>query len=150
MRLEDELKQTKFKDEHQRAMLNIVFTANWLEVSISQVLKPYDLSSQQYNVLRILRGSRPSPLNLLDIQERMMDKMSNATRLVEKLRQKGLLTRKQCESNRRKVEIRITDKGMDLLTELDPLIDSNHKQMTKRISKEDAATLSALLDKLRD
>ncbi|CAL1516354.1 MarR family transcriptional regulator [Chitinophaga sp. MM2321] len=150
MKLEDEIKQTRFKDEYQRAMLNIVFTANWLEVGISHVLKPYDISSQQFNVLRILRGSSPKPLNLLDIQERMMDKMSNATRLVEKLRQKGLLTRNQCESNRRKVEIEITDKGKALLTELEPIIDKNHKRLTKKITKEEVSMLNELLDKLRD
>ena len=150
MKLEEELKQTRFKDEYQRAMLNIIFTGNWLEVGASHVLKQYDLSSQQFNVLRILRGSAPKPLNLLDIQERMMDRMSNATRLVEKLRQKGLLTRQQCDSNRRKVEIEITDKGQALLKELDPIMEKNHKELTKKLTKEEAATLNELLDKLRD
>ncbi|MCW3463063.1 MarR family winged helix-turn-helix transcriptional regulator [Chitinophaga nivalis] len=149
MRLEEAIKQPRFKDEYQKAMLNIVFTANWLEVAIAQVLKRYDLSSQQYNVLRILRGSKPRPLNLLDIQERMMDKMSNATRLVEKLRQKGLLTRSQCESNRRKVEIEITDKGMALLTELDPLMHQADREIVKKITEEEAQQLNMLLDKLR-
>ncbi|RBL92851.1 MarR family winged helix-turn-helix transcriptional regulator [Chitinophaga flava] len=149
MRLEDEIKQVKFKSDYQRAMLNIVFTANWLEVGISKILKHYDLSSQQYNVLRILRGSRPNPLNLLDIQERMMDKMSNATRLVEKLRQKGLLTRIQCPSNRRKVEIEITDKGMEVLRELDPAVEKNDEFLAQKMTKEEAHQLSHLLDKLR-
>jgi len=150
MKLEEELKQTRFKDEYQRAMLNIIFTGNWLEVGASHVLKQYDLSSQQFNVLRILRGSAPKALNLLDVQERMMDRMSNATRLVEKLRQKGLLTRQQCDSNRRKVEIEITDKGQALLKELDPIMEKNHKELTKKLTKEEAATLNDLLDKLRD
>lgn len=150
MKLEEELKQTRFKDEYQKAMLNIIFTGNWLEVGASQVLKQYDLSGQQFNVLRILRGSSPKPLNLLDIQERMMDKMSNATRLVEKLRQKGLLTREQCDSNRRKVEIEITQKGKALLLELDPIMEKSQQEIMKKLSKAEAATLSALLDKLRD
>ncbi|SHK97400.1 transcriptional regulator, MarR family [Chitinophaga jiangningensis] len=149
MRLEEELKQSKFKDDYQRAMLNILFTSGWVEAGILHTLKPYDLSSQQYNVLRILRGSRPSPLNLLDIQERMMDRMSNATRLVEKLRQKGLLTRKQCEENRRKVEIAITDKGLALLEELDPVVEANNKRIFQHFSREEAALLNELLDKLR-
>jgi DNA-binding MarR family transcriptional regulator len=149
MKLEEELKQTRFRDEYQRVMLNIIYTGGWLELSTSHVLKAYDLSTQQFNVLRILRGSSPKPLNLLDIQERMMDKMSNATRLVEKLRQKGLLTRHQCDSNRRKVDIAITAKGLDLLKELDPVMEKNHKHLVKRITKEEAATLSNLLDKLR-
>lgn len=149
MKLEEELKQTKFKDEYQHAMLNIIFTGSWLEVATSHILKQFDLSPQQFNVLRILRGSHPRPLNLLDIQERMMDRMSNATRLVEKLRQKDLLTRKQCDSNRRKVEIEITEKGLNLLKELDPLMDKSHKELTKKITKEEAVLLSELLDKLR-
>ncbi|MGF6846064.1 DNA-binding MarR family transcriptional regulator [Chitinophaga sp. W3I9] len=149
MKLEEELKQTRFKDEYQKAILNIIFTGNWLEVGASHMLKQYDLSSQQYNVLRILRGSSPNPLNLLDIQERMMDKMSNATRLVEKLRQKGLLTRQQCDSNRRKVEIEITDKGLALLKELDPVIENNHQEVTMKLTKEEVNTLNNLLDKLR-
>lgn len=150
MKLEEELKQTRFKDEYQRAMLNIIFTGSWLEVGTSHVLKQYDLSSQQFNVLRILRGSYPKPLNLLDIQERMMDRMSNATRLVEKLRQKSLLTRKQCDSNRRKVEIEITEKGLALLKELDPVMEKSHKELTKKLTKEEANILNELLDKLRD
>lgn len=149
MKLEEELKQTRFKDEYHRAMLNIIYTGGWLELNTSHVLKEYDLSTQQFNVLRILRGSSPKPLNLLDIQERMMDKMSNATRLVEKLRQKGLLTRQQCDANRRKVDITITAKGLALLKELDPVMEKNHKHLVKRITKEEAIILSDLLDKLR-
>ena len=150
MKLEEELKQTRFKDEYQKAMLNIIFTGNWLEVGASHALKQYDLSSQQFNVLRILRGSSPKPLNLLDIQERMMDKMSNATRLVEKLRQKGLLTREQCDSNRRKVEIEITEKGKSLLLELDPIMEKSQQEIMKKLTKAEAATISELLDKLRN
>jgi DNA-binding MarR family transcriptional regulator len=149
MKLEDELKQPRFKDEYQRAMLNIIFTGSWLEVRTNQVLKPFDLSSQQFNVLRILRGSRPRPLNLLDIQERMMDRMSNATRLVEKLRQKGLLTREQCDQNRRKVEIEITDKGMELLSTLDPLMEQLHKSFAGKLTVDEANHINVILDKLR-
>lgn len=150
MKLEDELKQPRFKDEYQRAMLNIIFSGSWLEVRTTQLLKPFDLSSQQYNVLRILRGSRPRPLNLLDIQERMMDRMSNATRLVEKLRQKGLLTRKQCDQNRRKVEIEITDQGMDLLGTIDPLMEQLHKGFADKLTPDEAIQVNVILDKLRD
>ncbi|MEC5142073.1 MarR family transcriptional regulator [Chitinophaga sp. 212800010-3] len=150
MKLEEELKQAKFKDEFQRAQLNIIFTGIWLEVITNQTLKQYDLSSQQFNVLRILRGSRPNPLNLLDIQERMMDRMSNATRLVEKLRQKGLLTRRQCPSNRRKVEIEITEKGLELLKKLDPVMEEQHLKLAKKITKQEADLINDLLDRLRD
>ncbi len=150
MKLEEEIKQSKFKDPYHKAMLNIIFTANWLELRATQIFKQFGLSSQQFNVLRILRGSSPRPLNLSDIQERMMDRMSNATRLVEKLRQKGLLTRHECPSNRRKVEIAITQKGLDMLAAIDPIQDKYHKELSKKITKEDAILISDMLDKWRD
>lgn len=150
MKLELAIKQKQFKDEYQRAMLNIMYTANWLELTSTKLLKPFGLSIQQFNVLRILRGSHPNTLNLLDIQERMMDKMSNATRLVEKLRQKNLLTRHQCPDNRRKVEIAITDKGLDLLQKLDPVLVENHLSLSKKLTKEEAVWLGEILDKIRE
>lgn len=144
-----DIKKKKVQEAHFVAMLDIMITSNLLELKTAQILKPFDLSTQQFNVLRILRGSRPNPLNLSDIQERMMDKMSNATRLVEKLRQKNLLTRDLCESNRRKVDIEITQQGLDLLTELDPLLANNLEEFKQQISKEEAITLSQILAKVR-
>lgn len=144
-----DIKKKKVQEAHFVAMLDIMITSNLLELKTAQILKPFDLSTQQFNVLRILRGSHPNPLNLSDIQERMMDKMSNATRLVEKLRQKNLLTRDLCESNRRKVDIEITQQGLDLLAELDPLLVQNLEEFKQQISKEEAITLSQILAKVR-
>jgi len=144
-----DIKKKKVQEAHFVAMLDIMITSNLLELKTAQILKPFDLSTQQFNVLRILRGAHPNPLNLSDIQERMMDKMSNATRLVEKLRQKNLLTRDLCESNRRKVDIEITRQGLDLLTELDPLLVENLEEFKQQISKEEAITLSQILAKVR-
>ena len=144
-----DIKKKKVQEAHFVAMLDIMITSNLLELKTAQILKPFDLSTQQFNVLRILRGSHPNPLNLSDIQERMMDKMNNATRLVEKLRQKNLLTRDLCESNRRKVDIEITQQGLDLLTELDPLLIENLEEFKQQISKEEAITLSQILAKVR-
>ncbi|MDX5435995.1 MAG: MarR family transcriptional regulator, partial [Pontibacter sp.] len=115
-----------------------MFTGEWLMARVDSLLKPYDISSQQYNVLRILRGQQGKPLNLYAIQERMLNRMSNATRLVEKLRLKGLVTREQCEANRRKVEITITNKGLQLLDKLDPLMQQLEEDTFKNISEAEA------------
>lgn len=150
MKLEDELKMEKFKSEFQRTMLNIIFTAYWLEDRSSELFKEHDISMQQYNVLRILRGQKGKPVNLFLIQDRMIHKMSNATRLVEKLRLKGYVKRATCESNRRKVEITITDKGLQLLDELEPKIKKSETDTFSSLNEKEAAQLGRLLDKLRE
>ena len=149
MKLEEELKMKQFESPHQRTLLNIMFTSSWLGDRMSAITKPYDISEQQYNVLRILRGQKGKPVNLMDIQGRMLHKTSNATRLVEKLRQKGLVERALCEQNRRKVEISITKKGLALLAELDPILSTKDTEMLKSLTKKEATLLGDLLDKLR-
>ena len=116
---------------------------------MSGITKPYDISEQQYNVLRILRGQKGKPVNLMDIQDRMLHKTSNATRLVEKLRQKGMVERILCVQNRRKVEISITKKGLEVLAELDPVLNTKDNEMFKTLTKKEANLLGDLLDKLR-
>ncbi len=149
MRLEEEIKQSKkFTNEYERLLVNLMFTASWLESKNIQRLKPFGISPQQYNVLRILRGSNPKPLMLSDIASRMIDKNSNATRLVEKLRIKGLVKREICESNRRQVDISITKKGLDLLTDIDTVADKWFDNM-KTLTKTEAQSVNELLDKLR-
>ncbi|MDX5421889.1 MAG: MarR family transcriptional regulator [Hymenobacteraceae bacterium] len=150
MKLEEELRMNKFRSAFQKASLNLMFTGEWLMARVDSLLKPYDISSQQYNVLRILRGQQSKPLNLYAIQERMLNRMSNATRLVEKLRLKGLVTREQCEANRRKVEIAITDKGLQLLDKLDPLMQQLEEDTFKNISEAEAAKFSDTLDAIRE
>jgi DNA-binding MarR family transcriptional regulator len=149
MKLEEELKMKQFESPHQRTLLNIMFTSSWLGDRMSVVTKPYDISEQQYNVLRILRGQKGNPVNLIDIQDRMLHKTSNATRLVEKLRKKGLVERVLCEQNRRKVEITITKKGLGLLAELDPILNTKDTEMFKTLTNKEATILGDLLDKLR-
>ncbi len=149
MRLEDEIKMKKFKSPQHKAGLNIVFTGYWLGSRINTVLKDYDLSEPQYNILRILRGRHPEPANLFILQDRMLSKMSNTTRLVEKLRVKGLVSRDICADNRRKVEICITQAGLDLLKTLDPLVDGQDSEVFGKLSDEEAETLNQLLEKLR-
>lgn len=149
MGIEQDIKSKKFKNEYQKLAINLLFTSSWLDNLNTQWLKPYDISPQQFNVLRILRGSHPNPLMLGDISSRMIDRMSNATRLVEKLRQKGLAERRICEHNRRQVDITITEKGLKLLKKIDEISDSWDGAF-KNISKKDAAFMNELLDKMRE
>ncbi|NNC96138.1 MAG: MarR family transcriptional regulator [Chitinophagales bacterium] len=117
---------------------------NW-----NHMFREFDLSQQQYNVLRILRGQKGKAINLMDIQHRMIHKSSNTTRLVEKLRLKGFVDRIQCENNRRKVEISITKKGLKLLENIDPLLKSTENELFQNIMAKEAKQISDLLDKLR-
>lgn len=149
MKLESVLKTDKFRNEFHKASLEILFTGQWLYAEYNQLLKEYNLTEQQYNVLRILRGAGNDTMNLYEVQERMINPMSNATRLVDKLRQKGLLTRELCEDNRRKVEIRITETGKQLLSEIDPKVEEKEKSLFKNISSEDAQNLSKILYAIR-
>jgi DNA-binding MarR family transcriptional regulator len=149
MTIEEEIKQQKkFASEHERAFVNILFTSSWLHSMNSTRLKNHDLSPEQYNVLRILRGSHPKPLMLGEVTCRMIDKASNATRLVEKLRQKGLVRREICPNNRRQVDILITDKGLTLLGKIDAESADWLKPMSN-LTKAESAELNKLLDKLR-
>jgi len=149
MKIEEALKMEQFESEQQRALLSVVFTGNWLTDKINQQLKPFDVSEQQFNVLRILRGQQGNPLNLLNISERMLHRMSNATRLVEKLRQKGLVDRSICENNRRKVEISITTKGTQLLKQIDKMLQEHHQQLEAKLTAQEAQQLVDLVEKLR-
>lgn len=148
MKIEDEIKQKAFKSEFQKAMINILFTSGWLEYKQTQFFKKWGISPQQYNVLRILRGQNGNPITVASIQERMMDKMSNASRLVEKLKQKNLIERKECKTDRRQVDVIISKKGLELLNDIDNNIHEIEKPI-KNISKEEAIELNRILDKLR-
>jgi DNA-binding MarR family transcriptional regulator len=147
-RIEEAIHVRKFNDEYEKAIVNILYTASWLDGLSLQRLKPAGISPQQFNVLRILRGSFPTPLRLTDITERMIDKNSNATRLVEKLRQKGLVKREVCKHNRRQVDIWITDKGLELLASLDQG-NSEYTRSLIHLKKEEVTLLNDLLDRSR-
>jgi DNA-binding MarR family transcriptional regulator len=149
MELEKEIHQKAFKSEHQKLIVNVLFTGKWLEYRQSAAFKSYGLTAQQFNVLRILRGCMPKPATVQYLVERMLDKSSNASRIVDKLIEKDLVERSICESNRRMVDITITKKALDLLA----LIDANQEMWNnydRVLDNEEARTLNALLDKLRD
>jgi DNA-binding MarR family transcriptional regulator len=149
VRLEDEIKQKSFPSPYHRMVVNIMFTGNWVQKELSAQLRPFGLSLQQHNVLSILRGQHPKPCTLGLIQERMLDRMSNATRLVDKLIEKGLVDRCQCAENRRKVDIVITGAGLDLLRQTDAMI-RHIPDRYAHLSAEEAAMLGNLLDKMRE
>lgn len=148
MALEDDIRQEKFESEFHKTAVNILYTSGWLYNLNALRLKPHGITPEQFNVLRILRGSHPKALMLSAITCRMIDKNSNATRLVEKLRQKGLVNRTVCENNRRQVDIQITAKGLRALEATDK--DSKDWMgALKNISKVEAQELNRILDKLR-
>ena len=148
MSLEQDIQQEKFISEVEKAAINVLFTASHLHTLSATRLKGYDITPEQFNVLRILRGSHPKKMMLADITCRMLDKSSNATRLVEKLRQKGMVNREICENNRRQVDISITEKGLATLKKIDA-DQGEWAAALKNISKSDAQELNRILDKLR-
>lgn len=130
-------------------MVNLLYTANWLNSKYDSFFKNSAITIQQYNVLRILRGQHPHPCSIKLIKERMLDRMSDASRIVDKLNTKKLLVRRECPNDRRSVDILITDKGLQLLQSLD-YIDETSKKIFSSLSPDEINTLNALLDKLRD
>ena len=148
MKLEQEIKQTKFKNEYEKLVINIIFTASWLTAKHTRLLKPYGITPQQFNILRILRGQHPQPVTVNLLIDRMLDKSSNASRLVEKLRVKGLVERRTCVHDRRAVDVLITEKGMHLLDELDTVA-SGWLEEFEVLAPKEAKRLNFLLDKLR-
>lgn len=148
--IEEEIKQKKFPNVFIKTDVNLLFTSSWLNASQTRFFKKFGLSMQQYNVLRILRGKHPESVMLLQISDRMIDKMSNATRLVDKLVQKELTTRSLNKDSRRQVDINITEKGLELLAKIDVAMSTDlYPKRYKDISEQDLEMLNDLLDKLR-
>src|ERR1044071_2706573 len=119
MGIDQDISQTKFRSEHQKATLNILYTYNWITERTKDLFASEDITPQQFNILRILRGSAPKPLSTMQIRERMLDKMSDTSRIVDRLISKGLVKKAICKDDRRLVDVMITDKGRKLLERLD-------------------------------
>lgn len=148
MKLEEEIKQKKFRNEFHKLAVNIIYTHGWLLNNQSAFLKKHGITGAQFNILRILRGQYPNPASINLLKERMLDKMSDASRLVDRLLQKGLVDRKICPEDRRRVEVVITEEGLNLLKEIDSH-DKEADQTFKKLSTEEAKLLNDLLDKMR-
>ncbi|MCU0401326.1 MAG: MarR family transcriptional regulator [Algoriphagus sp.] len=147
-KIEEAIQQKEFKNPFNKAVVNLLYTHSYLVTSQNALLKPHDLSPEQYNVLRILRGQNGVPTTVSSIQDRMLNKMSNASRLVEKLKTKDLVKREECPSDRRQVDILITDKGLELLEILEKQVDESHKSFL-HLNEQEVIQLNELLDKLR-
>ncbi|HEX8270604.1 MAG TPA: MarR family transcriptional regulator [Flavobacterium sp.] len=149
MTIEDIVKCSSTVEPCKRTVLNILYTQNVIADKFNEVLKPFDISGEQFNVLRILRGQKGCPANMSLIQERMLARTSNTTRLVDKLLLKGLVTREVCPNNRRKIEVQITQKGLELLSDLDPKVDEHEQLFASNLTGTELENLNELLQKFR-
>lgn len=149
MRLEDEIVQKSFKDEFHKLAINLQFTAAHYRNEFRGRLKPYGISPEQFNILRILRGQHPGAASAKLVAERMIDKSSNVSRLVEKLRLKGLVKRSACDEDRRAVDLEITAKGLEVLLQIDEDMKTEHISLIDTLTKAEAKQLNNLLDKVR-
>lgn len=146
-RIEEEMK-TKFANEKFRMLASIVFTGSWVRNRFAEFIKPYGLSPQQFNILRILRGANDW-ISMQEVRNRMVEKSPNATRLCDKLVEKKLLERLRSEEDRRVVHLKILDKGLQLLKRIDDEDDGSHNEFIENVTEEEAQMISSILDKLR-
>lgn len=146
-KIEDEIK-SRFQSERQKFIVNLMFTSNWLKNHHADLIRPYNITSQQYNILRILRGNGDfMPMNT--VKERMIDKSPNTTRLVDKLISKNLVERKRCDEDRRVVYVKITSMGLEMLAELDDKMEKPFLEILDVLSEKEAKEGNLILNKLR-
>lgn len=148
MKIEDAIQQKEFKDPYNKLVVNLLYTHSYLVTAQNSLFKPHEISPEQYNVLRILRGQNGVPTTVSSIQDRMLNKMSNASRLVEKLKTKGLVKREECPNDRRQVDVMITERGLELLSVLQALVENGNKSFV-HLNLEEVNQLNDLLDKMR-
>lgn len=148
MKIEDAIQQRSFKNEYAKASINLIYTAGWLQGLLRDSFKEHDISTQQYNVLRILRGQHPNAISTCDVRSRMLDKMSDASRIVARLNKAGLVNQKINKEDKRLVDVVITQKGLNLLAKLDVKLEEAEDAL-KTITREEAKTLNEILDKMR-
>lgn len=148
MRIEEEIKQEKFKSEHQKASINLLYTSNWLTNKHKDFFSDYEITPQQYNVLRILRGQHPEKISTSDIKQRMLDKNSDVSRIVDRLTTKKLVSKSTCSKDRRLVDVAISKKGLALLKNMDKHVETLNKAIN--LTSQEAEKLNELLDKLRN
>jgi DNA-binding MarR family transcriptional regulator len=148
MQIDKEIQITKFEDNYHKVTVNLTYTSGWLNNITREKFEEYNLTSQQFNILRILRGQYPKPATVNLLKERMLDKMSDASRIVDRLIQKGMVSRCTNTKDRRAVDIRISEQGLEILSKMDDAF--KPKDFLKdSLTEEEAGQLSDLLDKLR-
>ncbi|WP_224996852.1 MarR family winged helix-turn-helix transcriptional regulator [Cesiribacter sp. SM1] len=148
MKIEDEIHQKHFRNEHQRAAVNLLYSHSWLTTKIKQFLSEHDITMQQFNVLRILRGQHPESISTSVIRERMLDRNSDASRIVDRLHKQELVDKQPCPSDRRLVDVRISSKGLRLLENIDQR-QVEFDSFLSNISEDEARELNRILDKIR-
>ncbi len=148
MKIEEAINQTKpFRNDRHRAMVNLIYTHNWMVDQLRAKIKPYGITMQQYNVLRVLRGAG-EPISTSVIRERLLDKMADTSRMVHRLAQKGLVVRRECAHDKRLVDVSLSDEGYAMLDQLD-ILHTEMDRICEALTEKEAAQLSDLLDKLR-
>lgn len=147
MGIEQDINQTSFRNEYQKAAINLIYTFNWMNEKMKAMFDKEDITAQQFNILRILRGAG-KPISTLQIRQRMLDKMSDTSRIVDRLLTKGLVKKNTCPNDKRLVDVSITDKGKKLLERMD-LLAPEMDAIFKNLSDADAKSLNKLLDKIR-
>ncbi len=150
MEIEKEIKSSVHLNNAKKVVLNLLFTENIVAERLNIILKPFDISAEQFNVLRILRGQKGKAINMGAIQERMLARNSNTTRLVDKLLLKKFVMRANCVVNRRKIEVTILQDGLDVLSALDPLIIEHEQHFANNLTSEEISMLNILLEKYRN
>lgn len=148
MGLEKDIHQKRFRNERQKAMINLTYTHNWMSERFKKFLDQFDLTSQQFNILRILRGAG-TPLSTLQIRERMLDKMSDTSRIVDRLILKKLVKKTTCTHDKRLVDVVITEEGLEVLRSIDVLNDEMDS-LINGLTEQEAIELNILLDKMRE
>lgn len=148
MKIEDEIKQPKFRDVFQKAVINLLFTANWLQSKNQEFFKTYGITAHQFNILRILKGQHPNSISATEIKTRMLDKNSDVSRMLDRLIAKNLITKRTCPNDKRAFDVSITEQGMDILKSMEKFLPQRDRVLS--ISEEEAAVLSNLLDKCRE
>ena len=149
MKIEEVIKSSSPLPIEKKTVLNVLYTQQVITDQFSEIVKSFDLSMEQFNVLRILRGQKEKTANMCVIQERMIAKTSNTTRLVDKLLVKNLVERTVCEENRRKIDVTITQKGLELLTQLDPLVLAHEQNFANNLNADELSIFNQLLEKYR-
>lgn len=148
-KLEDELQQRQFMSLREKTLVNLIFTFNFFQHKLEEMMRYFGITPQQYNILRILKGQYPNAITLNDIKNRMLDRNSDVSRIVERMRKKNILTRKINPNNRRAVEISITQEGIELLKKIEPYLNKYHNSIS-HLSDSELETINNLLDKMRN
>lgn len=149
MKIEEAIKQGRFGSNFHKAVVNLIYTSNWLRDAHTDLFRKYGILSQHFNALRIIKGRHPKPVSAGEIKDVLLDKASDVTRLLDKLVTQGYVKRQLCEYNRRKMDITLTPRGLQLLEELEGPLNAFYEELATRLSAEEALLLSDLLDKIR-